>query len=346
MKKSYLNVKWFTLTELIVVIVILTILTTIWFVTYQNYIPWTRDANRISQLTTIANWLESYKARNLLPNPENSIEIRQWTWLIYRQWYIWTDILSALEYNKAWIDPKDKLPFTYVVTRNNKNFQLMWYLEEWTTNIVYNPLVKKASAADYTNRYPILFGKKLWVFLQTTTKTPAQDLSNPIDISTTSWFVVYLSTDEILIWSYYKMLPNLSCKRIMESGGNNWNWVYTINPTWTANFDAYCDMTTDWWWWTLVYKNVNADSSFWFWDSIWIPNWSDENKHGIWISNWKDLSTSKAMAKIISNTWEQSVKVSNWKILTNTPVLTPTDSNAILDMASVTWTKKYWVFLK
>ena len=68
--------KAFTIVELIVVITILAILSTIWFVSFSSHLMWTRDTNRLSQLSTIHEWLEVYGAKNTLPQPENSVEVR------------------------------------------------------------------------------------------------------------------------------------------------------------------------------------------------------------------------------------------------------------------------------
>jgi len=45
-----INIRAFTLVELIVVITIVGILSTVGFVSYSGYLTWARDSNRISQM--------------------------------------------------------------------------------------------------------------------------------------------------------------------------------------------------------------------------------------------------------------------------------------------------------
>ena len=65
----------FTLVELIVVITIVGILSTIGFVSYSNYLTGARDSNRISQMVKITDSMQVYSAAKNLPLPDNKIDI-------------------------------------------------------------------------------------------------------------------------------------------------------------------------------------------------------------------------------------------------------------------------------
>ena len=65
----------FTLVELIVVITIIAILGTVGFISYSNYLTTARDSNRISQLTRIADALQTYSTQGMLPLPDNFVTI-------------------------------------------------------------------------------------------------------------------------------------------------------------------------------------------------------------------------------------------------------------------------------
>ena len=41
------------------------------------------------------------------------------------------------------------------------------------------------------------------------------------------------------------MVPNTSCKKILELIGGNENKVYRINPSGAKAFNVYCDMQVD-----------------------------------------------------------------------------------------------------
>ena len=172
-----LHKKAFTLVELIVVITILAILSTIWFVSYSGYLAWTRDTNRISQMKSISEWLHLYSTNHTLPSPESSITISSWATSVATQWYAWANVLETITYSSEWIDPKDKTYFSYYLTADKKYFQLMAYLEE------EDNLQNQATAAvDYAIRFPSVFWAKLWILTESD-NTPAQIAWVNLDIS-------------------------------------------------------------------------------------------------------------------------------------------------------------------
>lgn len=65
----------FTLVELIVVITIVGILSTIGFVSYSSYLTGARDSNRISQMVKITDSMQVYSSTKSLPLPDNKIDI-------------------------------------------------------------------------------------------------------------------------------------------------------------------------------------------------------------------------------------------------------------------------------
>ena len=171
---------WFTLIELIVIITILVVMSIIWFVYYSNYLIWSRDSNRISQIKSILNWLNSIKLKWLLPIPDNKISITIWTWsnieIISYQWYAWKSVLNSIKYQSDWIDPKDNTYFTYYLSKNRKYFQLLAFLEDKETKFVKNKFINKTYAVNYKLRFPIVYGNNMWV-LTDENNIPVQDIS-------------------------------------------------------------------------------------------------------------------------------------------------------------------------
>ena len=167
---KYLN-KAFTLVELIVVVTILAILSTIWFVAYNDYLWWTRDTNRISQIKSISDAIQLYNTHNLIPVPDNNVEIRLWTKIIWYQWYAWENILESIEYTWEWLDPKDNNFFTFNITSNRKYFSILSLLEDdWKTkwNITmgswlfannYHPIVYRMSERTKKLQYLVFANK-------------------------------------------------------------------------------------------------------------------------------------------------------------------------------------------
>lgn len=149
----------FTLVELIVVITIVGILSTIGFVSYSNYLTGARDSNRISQMVKITDSMQVYSATKSLPLPDNKIDIIASGALnvIGYQGKVGVDVLEAIDYSNGGEDPKDKTPFTYYLNQDRKSMQILTFLEEPSTSA----FLSSAYAVDYTDRFPKVYGKKL-----------------------------------------------------------------------------------------------------------------------------------------------------------------------------------------
>lgn len=282
------SIKAFTLVELVVVVTIITILWTIWFVSYNGYMTWARDTNRTTQLVTINDWLNVYRTKADLLLPENAVIVKANSSTIWFQWYIWQDNLDLITYTKWWKDPKDWSFFTYYVSQDRKNFQLMTYLEDnansqvsYIKNNQSNFLISQSYSADldYSIRFPSVYWKKLWVLVDSVTNTPIQEIDTIktawyLDIATTpDIYTAYISNTIKVTWTgseLVKTIYNSSCKRIKEIWWSQWNWIYTISPLWIWTTQVYCEMTTAWGGWTLVWRSVLWSTSvFWFTTSTW-----------------------------------------------------------------------------
>lgn len=165
----------FTLVELIVVVTILAVLWTIGFVSYSGYLSSVRDTNRVASLTSIADGLELYRTNNRLPNPDDFININSGITTFARQWNLGKNVLETIEYNKAGKDPKDNRYYSYYLSKDRKYYQLMALLEEQYSLNTWTNLSVHSADIDYSNRYPKVYGDKLWILLDAN-KTPLQDV--------------------------------------------------------------------------------------------------------------------------------------------------------------------------
>ncbi len=252
----------FTLVELIVVITIIGILSTVWFVSYSNYLTWARDSNRYSQLTKLSDSLQVYATSKSLPLPDDYIEITA-SWasnVIAYQGYVGTDVLETIDYTNGGKDPKDDSFYTYYLTKDRKSLQLMALMEEAWSVALNNTVSNTTFAADYSDRFPKVYWRKLWVLTEVDTNTPVQELN----ILTTAWYLdivntnteynAHISNEEIITGTGSSLLtvnPESSCKRIKQTWVSRGDEVYTISPVWT-DFQVYCDMETNWGWWTAA----------------------------------------------------------------------------------------------
>jgi type II secretory pathway pseudopilin PulG len=270
------NFKAFTLVELIVVITIVWILSTIGFVSYSWYLTGARDSNRTSQMVKLSDSLQVYSATKTLPLPDNYVEIEASWSLIAYQWEVWVDVLETIDYTNWGTDPKDGEYYTYYLTKDRKSMQLMAMMEEQSlsTNFNNNNLnVKNTYAADYEDRFAKVYGRKLWTLTQETTNTPIQQLSafssTPFEITTETGYTAHISDTEKIVWTVawdlQASIKNWSCNRIKQTGWGNGGWFYSVIFEGIDERSIYCYME----WWEAV-----EDMLEWEWDFL---NW-------IWIS--------------------------------------------------------------
>jgi len=203
---------WFTLVELIVVITIIWILSTVWFVSYSNYLTWARDSNRISQVVKISDSLQVYSTNKNLPIPDDSVNVLLSWSVIWYQWYLWSDALETIDYTNGGKDPKDDLFFTYYVDTSRRGFQLLSYFEE--NSNLSSSVQNITNAVDYSDRFLKLYWKKLWIVTQWESNIPIQEISSlgwqldlatstinytlnfwNNDVFTASWYTLYALTN-------------------------------------------------------------------------------------------------------------------------------------------------------
>jgi len=263
----------FTLVELIVVITIIGILSTVGFVSYSGYLTGARDSNRISQLTKLSDALQVYSASKTLPLPDNSIDITASWALIAYQWEVWVDVLETIDYTNGGKDPKDDTYYTYYLTKDRKSLQLMAMMEEAQSVANLNNIDRNIyqAQANFEERFPKVYGRKLWVLTYLDDSNPTQ-LNTPanliaenagwLDILDTSWvsYTSHISDDEKIEGADSTLSvvnPQASCKRIKQTGWARSNGIYTISPVW-EDFQVYCDMETAWGGWTMGARSSTA----------------------------------------------------------------------------------------
>ena len=307
------NKKAFTLVELVIVAVILSILATVWFISYEDYLADTRDSKRLSQLAGLRDSLRLSITKWALPIPDDSVEIRNNGTTFLYQWYAGNNVLEGISYSENTADPFDDVPYTYLLSRNKKDFQLLWFLEKFNVDVISSLSNDAYAAVDYSQRYPNVFWKKLWILLEQQTNAPLQEIpaytaSGYMDLqdTTTTEFDAYITDTYLISWKESDLLwiiPFTTCKKILETGWSYWNGPYNVNPTGLNPFTVYCDMTVDNGWWTLVGRSHELWNNFNFW---WLTNkWSifdDSSEYSLW-SDSVDLNFSEMLIASYS-TWK------------------------------------------
>lgn len=131
--------KWFTVVELVVVIMILITLSWIWFVWYMSNLVESRNVKRVSEIGNAKMALKNHKLQNsLYPNPGNTFEISDGSGTIALQWFLDQDVYLK-DFWKIPTDPyvKNKY-YVYSITANKNAFQLATILEK--DNVIGNEL--------------------------------------------------------------------------------------------------------------------------------------------------------------------------------------------------------------
>jgi len=258
-------------------------------------------------------------------------------------WFKWT-----------WKDPVDEIFYTYYLTKDLRNTWVMWFLENNPNESSYinsndYTFFQKVFAIDYSDRYPILFWKKVWILLDEN-KIPIQEnqvlqSTWKLEISTiTSNYVAYLDNKTNISNSLYSMevlygtaltwIIWNDCEQYIEE--SNWapliSWMYLINSnTWT--YEKYCDMWSTTWSWvdtriSTCSWNLPSNSYASNWDTyIQRYNWTDWTPELSWAETqliWCDFDCNN------NYTWSWSINsclqninwvcwITNWSYVTSAP---------------------------
>lgn len=118
----------FTLVELIVVIIVLVILWTIAFISLQWYSSSARDSKRLSDIQNIKKSLELFNLdTSKYPIPDD-YQVVEYSWDDLRyQWIVWKQVITNLSktLNNKPIDPLTELEYTYSITNNKTEYEIL-----------------------------------------------------------------------------------------------------------------------------------------------------------------------------------------------------------------------------
>lgn len=130
MNLNYIQKKWFTLVELIIVIAILSILSAVWFVSLQKYLANARDAARYTNIKDISDSLSVFHIRTWkFPAPDSSTTIMWKTTVLWYQGTVWKQVSNLLNFNKVPKDPGVWDEYIYYTNPNKTKFQLLFFSE-------------------------------------------------------------------------------------------------------------------------------------------------------------------------------------------------------------------------
>ena len=244
--------KAFSIVELVVAISILVVLSSIAFISLSSNVSDSRDATRISDLSSVKAALNLYKQkRSSYPLPWDMFEVSfSWSIISYQGLLNSKVKLSTLDTLPK--DPKVKVPYLYSVTKSRKEFQLAWTLEnkeeskaivEWDYSSVTKNILPAIIFArqwwgafnvdNETNRRLSLFNESINNYPYTF-DSPFEPYSNNVSLSD-------LLSEAENNSQFWQNSDYRSCAEIVEAGKSIWDAEYQILDAATNTFiDTDC----------------------------------------------------------------------------------------------------------
>ncbi|NVP17614.1 delta-60 repeat domain-containing protein [Candidatus Gracilibacteria bacterium] len=212
--------KAFTLVELIVVIAVIAIVSSVGIFTFSEYMSEVRDANRITQINNLRDGIALKINSGLLLKPEGAIEVQSNGDKKLFQGYFGPSLIKKVEYSMDGIDPKDKSYFTYSLSANGKYFQLMAFLEEEESylGVGYENILIK----DNRGRIPYIVGsKEIGIFFNDNVVPIHEYASSPLNITsiTADVYNVVLRNDRIVTSTGGTLFAQMN--NVVANYGNN-----------------------------------------------------------------------------------------------------------------------------
>lgn len=262
MKKFYKH--WFTLVELIVVISILAVLSTVAFVSFRWYSQNTRDAVRVSDMKSLETAFDLYILNNSkYPKPDDYINITASGTILNFQWVAWESVLWTIGVYWWWKDPSDSSFYTYVTNSYLNKYQILWFMEEslntWIINSTY--------ADWYNDKFPVTLWSDLWVILNSIDNTPINLLETSVNISNNLNNYKLINNNSEIVWDWNTIFKNIYNNR--KDLFNNkdlaqydtdllgyWDMETLINSVWV---DYIEDLSWNWNLWECVNYNTTVN---------------------------------------------------------------------------------------
>jgi len=263
----------FTLVELLVVVTVLSILSTIASVYFFNNFAEARDTARATDITLISENLELYNIeKSRYPAPDEAIDIEYNWWIAWTQGVFWKDVTRFIENFGQDVpsDPKYNNYYTYSTTNNAQEYQVAgvfeWFNleEEWLAELAVNWFIADTYAAvntayvkwDYNN---LMVRSRSWAidYYIATPSIIASDISVPdaADIITSQKLVYHeffnlpssysgfidtewgfwFNVSDPLIFS--GSTSELKTDEAITDFSNKLKYIYATTPT--ESFDVY-----------------------------------------------------------------------------------------------------------
>jgi type II secretory pathway pseudopilin PulG len=188
---------WFTLIELIIVVTILWILSTIAFVSFQSYSKNARDSNRLETMSIVQKGISLNQvttSKTLLPDDYTQV-LASWS-LLWYEWIVWESVTRWIQMNSIPKDPIRWDNYIYYTNKDRNKVQVMWFLEWEDLAFIW---IDRANAAWSWTNIPKVSWDRLWILL---------DVNN--NRVTWSWVDILLTNSWTSYTTYFSNSDNLT----------------------------------------------------------------------------------------------------------------------------------------
>lgn len=285
--------------ELIIVITIIAILTTVWFMKFSEYTGQARDSVRTVDFKNVQKALDIYyNEKGEYPEPDHPVSIEntslnkeQYKWFI--EWRIWAEVTSKLRFSQIPLDPQTGEQYSYMVTEDKKKYVLRIAKEDWWELVVWwiptsCETVKSLWLFKWNWLYTIFF-KTRWpieVFCHQDFREDFYQFILGWDMETDEWNFptnsnVFFSNEENTTPNWNKSLKMI-------------NWVSRIYSQKFTYVDASKNYILSW--------KVKVEKQSWAsWANIWVISF-DENFQQIYpqhvrVIEWTETTISRKVNK-------------------------------------------------
>lgn len=272
--------RWFTLVELVMVLVLLWIISTISIITFNNFSSNNNDSVRLSDISEIKSAFKLFhQHRWIYPTPANSFEItNNWTWYVIQGKL--TEDVSVSTLDNISTDPKTLNPYVFSILKTKQAYQISTTLEnendpiavvDWNWYTVseelFPSLVFAYSGSSSIEIHPWVWDDdraKFIINLSRLNLPYSLETWEPINRANNYTEAVFTNDVKFLRDSDYR-----NCQEIHDAYKFLWNWNYdVIEELWWNFVKVYCE---------CVDKKCITDSVFkpgnvtWFawWENIW-----------------------------------------------------------------------------
>lgn len=312
---KFLINKAFTLVEIIVAITIIVILSTVAFISYENYTSNARDSTKLLNVWHIKNSLELYYSKQLrYPTPDSVYGTGQVDWVDYNYiWYIWDNLIKLL--NIDWINISDSTDYIYATTYDYKKYQIATVLEN--KDSIADRYINQAYANGKWIAYVIWNYK--WIY-KTYNPSSCKVFSNIPSLLFNSWWIVNLLDDNI----YYVINKeyNTPYQTRKDESNNLYKWSEILQKYYNSTNSLSLTWVTICWNITnTIFENTFTWSTleYFWWKSYkeflrsFVVDWDSSMPALVTINDTTNLYTMTNVVNIFTS-WSTNVLTNNWHI--------------------------------